>query len=75
MKDKSPIPVNYFTNDSRKEISAIIFSDKDILNSPSTIGSDCVFINNPFAVNPVNFKRYSFLKSWKATKNKITKLY
>lgn len=74
-KGISSVPVNYFTDDAFKEISAIIFSDRDILNHPDVIGDDCFFVNNPFAANQIDFEKYSFLKRWKAEKDKITKLY
>lgn len=69
------IPVNNFTNDLWKEISGVIFSDKNVLNHSKINGEDCVFINNPFAANPVNPKRYSFLKNWCAKNNELIKLY
>lgn len=74
-KGNIQIPVNNFTNDSFKEISGIIFSDKDVLNHPEKIGDDCIFINNPNAINPVDINRYFFLKRWQAENYELTKLY
>ncbi len=71
-----PIPIDLFTSETYKEISGIFFSDKTVINHPNNIGEDCIFINNPFAKNPVNFEKYSFFKHWHADKKgKITKLY
>ncbi len=74
-KSSSPISVNNFTNDSYKEISGIIFSDRNVIDRHDKIGEDCIFINNPFAKNPVDPARFLFLKRWYAEKDKLTKLY
>lgn len=74
-KEEQDIPVNIFTNDSCKEISGIIFSDKLIINRSEKIGEDCIFINNPNAINQVESNRYSFMKNWRADGNTINKLY
>ena len=74
-KTTTPIPVNNFTNESFKEISGVIFSNNSVLNHPDKIGDDCIFINNPFAVNRVDISRYSFFKRWAAENDKLTKLY
>lgn len=69
------VPVNCFANDGFKEISGVIFSDKNVLNHPDHLGDDCVFVNNPYALNPVDTTQFSFLKRWQADKDKLTKLY
>lgn len=51
-----------FTKDSRKEISAIIYSPNTVINMPSDIGSDCVIIPNPYAENPINISNFPFFK-------------
>lgn len=51
-----------FTNDSRKEISAIIYSPNTVINMPSDIGSDCVIIPNPYAKNPIDISNFPFFK-------------
>lgn len=53
-KGGSEVPVKYFTNKDFNFVSGILFSDKMVLNHPDNIGEDCIFVNNPFAQNPVN---------------------
>lgn len=74
-KSDSLIPVDGFTNDLYKGISGIIFSDRNVISHPDKIGEDCIFVNNPFAKNPVDLERFSFLKRWYAENGKLTKLY
>ncbi|MBF0472784.1 MAG: hypothetical protein HQK91_07245 [Nitrospirae bacterium] len=77
IKGDSTVPVTIFMNDSYKEISVIIFSDKTVEQSRQTIGEDCIFINNPFAKNPVDSLMVSFLNRWCAhlEKDKIVLNY
>lgn len=63
------VPVTYFAGEEFKFVSAVIFSDKTILNHPEIIGDDCIFINNPHATNPISEDFYSKFKNWKAIKN------
>ena len=60
------VPVNYFTNCDYNFVSGIIFSDKTVLNHPDNIGDDCIFVNNPFAKNPIKNNFISLFKNWKA---------
>jgi hypothetical protein len=55
-------PLDIFTNDSIKEISAIIYSPNTVINMPTNIGSDCVLIRNPYAETPLNDTHLRFLK-------------
>lgn len=55
-------PLDIFTNDSTKEISAIIFSPNTVINMPTEIGSDCVLVRNPYAETPLNDTHLRFLK-------------
>lgn len=69
--DKSnnkPVPVNYFTNKDFSFVSGVLFSDKLVLNHPENIGEDCLFVNNPFADNPVDESFVKLLKNWTASK-------
>ncbi len=74
-KTNADISVDIFTNNSYKEISGIIFSDQSVLSHPEKIGDDCIFINNPFAINPVESNRHLFWNRWYAEKDKLVKLY
>jgi len=56
------IEMNYFCNNSYKEISAVIFSRNNVLNNINSVGSDCVMVRNPYAINPLSLDDYSFLK-------------
>lgn len=69
--DKSnnePVPVNYFINEDFSFVSGVLFSDKSVLNHPENIGEDCLFVNNPFADNPVDESFVKLFKNWTASK-------
>ena len=67
--NNTPVAVNYFANSNFHFVSGVLFSDKTILNHPVKIGDDCVFINNPFANNPVDESFVMLFKNWTASKN------
>lgn len=75
----SEVDVNIFTNDAYKEISGIIFCDQYVINHSDIIWEDCIFVNNPFAINPLNIENYPFLKRRLIEKNdqwlQLIKLY
>ena len=62
------VPVDFFTNNDFDFISGIIFSDSCVINNFDNLGKDCVFVNNPFAVNPVDF---NFIEKFKYFDAKI----
>ncbi len=64
------VPVNYFTNKDFPFVSGVIFSDKTVLNHPDDIGEDCIFVNNPFANNPVDKSLTSLFQNWGASRDK-----
>ena len=66
--NKEPIPVNYFINNDFSFVSGVLFSDKSVLNHPENIGEDCIFVNNPFADNPVDESFVKLFKNWTASK-------
>lgn len=66
--NKEPVFVNYFINDNFSFVSGVLFSDITVLNHPNKIGDDCIFVNNPFASNPVNASFVQFFKHWNASK-------
>lgn len=53
VKDGADISVTGFTNAEKGFISGILFSNTTALNHPENLGDDCVFVNNPYANNPV----------------------
>jgi len=67
--EKKPVPVNYFACPDFDFISGVLFSDKNILNHPKIIGDDCIFVNNPFAKNPINKSFGNLFKNWVASKD------
>ncbi len=74
-KGKVSVPLDYFASDKFNFVSGVIFSDEYVLNPPEHIGDDCIFVNNPFALNPVSNEYFSKFKSFKAEKHKLNKLY
>jgi len=62
--DNGPVSVNYFVNDDYSYVSGILFSDITVLNHPDKIGDDCIFVNNPFADNPVKASFIKLFKNW-----------
>lgn len=65
--NNKPVPVNYFTNENFSFVSGVLFSNKLVLNHPENIGEDCVFVNNPFADNPVEESFVKLFKNWTAS--------
>lgn len=63
-----PVPVNYFVNKDFSFVSGVIFSNKTVLNHPENFGEDCIFVNNPFADNPVDESFIKLFKNWTASK-------
>lgn len=69
-KDNSEsVLVNYFVNDELNFVSGVLFSDKTVLNHPENIGDDIIFVNNPFAINPVGDEFIKLFKSWTVGKD------
>lgn len=66
--NNEPVPVNYFVNENFTFVSGVLFSDKSVLNHPENIGEDCLFVNNPFADNPVVESFVKLFKNWTASK-------
>jgi len=68
--NKSPVFVNYFTNEDFSFVSGVLFSSKAVLSHPANIGDDCVFVNNPFAKYPADKNFAKLFNNWFANKNK-----
>lgn len=66
--NNEPVPVNYFINNNFSFVSGVLFSGETVLNHPGKIGDDCIFVNNPFASNPVNALFVQRFKHWNASK-------
>ncbi|MDY6821167.1 MAG: hypothetical protein SVN78_06060 [Deferribacterota bacterium] len=63
------VPVNCFKSTDFEFVSGVLYSNKRVLNHPENIGEDCIFVNNPFAVNPVDESFVKLFKNWTAVKN------
>lgn len=66
--NKTNIPVTYFIDPDFNFISGVLFSNKTVLNHPDKIGEDCIFINNPLAINHIDESFKKLFNSWNATK-------
>lgn len=66
----SEVPISFFEEEEHNIISAVIYSEKSVLNCPKEIGSDCILVHNPKAKLPIDLKIFSFLRQYKAKYNK-----
>jgi hypothetical protein len=66
----SLVNVNSFLSSEAGVVSGILFSDFFVVNHPSILGDDCLFVNNPYAINPVNNLFTNHFKGWISTANK-----
>jgi len=64
------VPILFFEEEEHNIVSAVIYSEKSVLNCPTEIGSDCILVHNPKAKLPIDPKIFSFLKQYKAKYNK-----
>lgn len=67
-KSGNSVPMTFFLNSDYAGISAVVYSNNNILNSPrknAEIGSDLVIIHNPFAINPLPEDFLKFGEEWK----------
>ena len=69
--NNEPVPVNYFVTENFSFVSGVLFSDKTVLNHPEKIGEDCIFVNNPFADNPIDESFVKLFKNWTASKENV----
>ena len=66
-KQKSEVPVDYFRSEKYNFVSGVLFSYELVINHPDNLGDDCIFVNNPFAKNPVNqdfIKKFRNFNNW-----------
>jgi len=64
------VPISFFEEEEHGIISAVIYSEKSVLNCPKEIGSNCILVHNPKAKLPIDLKIFSFLRQYKAKYNK-----
>lgn len=65
----SLVSTNSFLGASIDHVSGILFSDLMVLNHPGEIGTDCLFVNNPFGINPMNDGFSDLFAGWIAAQN------
>jgi hypothetical protein len=58
--------MNFFVDKNIREISAVMYSEKNILDYPLKIGDDCIIVHNPNATYPVDVNIFSFLRQYRA---------
>jgi hypothetical protein len=63
--NKSPIRVDYFLNTDYSEISAVIYSNVDLLNCSINPEQSFVIVKNPFAKNPIPNGFFKGIKTYK----------
>lgn len=63
-KNMHTVSVTGFLDSSLNFVSGILFSNKTVLNHPDYIGADCVFVNNPFAINTVDLSFCKLFDQW-----------
>ncbi len=64
------VPISFFEEEEHDIVSAVIYSEKSVLNCPKEIGSDCILVHNPKAKLPIDLKMFSFLGQYKVKYNK-----
>lgn len=64
------VPISFFEEEEHNIVSAVIYSEKSVLNCPKEIESDCILVHNPKAKLPIDLKIFSFFRQYKAKYNK-----
>jgi hypothetical protein len=62
----STVPVDCFMSNKYSFISGVLFSNTPIFMYPDELGEDCLFINNPYAINPVPKNFSAYFRGWSA---------
>ncbi len=65
-KNQEPISTELFRLDEYRDISAILYSPKDICNIPEKIGSEMYYFHNPLAKNPFPIGTFKFCREYRA---------
>ena len=63
--NRSPIKLDYFFSTDYSEISAVIYSNVDLLNCPDSPEQSFVIVKNPFAKNPIPKGLFKGVKTYK----------
>ncbi len=59
------VSLGFFADETLAPVSAAIYSCRDVLNHPATIGDDCIVIHNPLALNPLPDDLFAFFGQWR----------
>jgi hypothetical protein len=73
----SNVEMLVFRDKTFEGVSAVIYSDKDILNSPrdrEKMGDNLTIVYNPFAKNPLPNNFFKFGKSWIQVGSQVKKI-
>ncbi|MCG2791345.1 MAG: hypothetical protein L6305_06305, partial [Actinomycetia bacterium] len=63
--NRSPVKLDYFFCTDYSEISAVIYSNVDLLNFPDSPEQSFVIVKNPFAKNPIPKGYFKGVKTYK----------
>lgn len=63
-KEGEKVPVAFFEDPANVSISAILYSDKNILNHPARLGDDFVLVRNPNATAPLPANFFAIGAEW-----------
>lgn len=63
--NRSPVRLDYFFSTDYSEISAVIYSNIDLLNCPDNPEQSFVIVKNPFAKNPIPKGLFKGVKTYK----------
>ena len=63
--NRSPVKLDYFFSTDYSEISAVIYSNVDLLNCPDNPEQSFVIVKNPFAKNPIPKGLFKGVKTYK----------
>lgn len=59
-----PVEMNYFLKEEYNGISAVLYSNMDILNCPDRPEEKFVIVNNPIAKNPIPSTFFKGIENW-----------
>jgi hypothetical protein len=60
----TPVEMNYFLSKEYEGISAVLYSNVDVLNCPDKPEEKFVIVKNPIAKNPISNTFFEGIKSW-----------
>jgi len=73
-KNGSPVRMDFFKQEESRNISAVIYSNKTVLNHPENLGEDCIVVHNPHAFNQLPLEVFKSFEQWKVDGDNIIKV-